>query len=105
MLITAYCRDKTNYITGLTFDTETKMYSEWMLMSEEYMHYVDADEMSEWRVDSDFQIPGDMLFRQQTQAEVFEKTSELINLGFIAATSAEMGLFHKKEKQNWLRKK
>lgn len=52
-------------------------------------------------MDSDFQIPGDMLFRQQTQAEVFEKTSELINLGFIAATSAEMGLrFHKKEKQN-----
>lgn len=54
MLITAYCRDKTNYITGLTFDTETKMYSEWMLMPEEYMHYVDADEMSEWRVDNDF---------------------------------------------------
>ena len=101
MLITAYYRDKTNYITGLTFDTETKMYSEWMLMPEEYMHYVDADEMSEWRVDSGFRIPGDMLFRQQTQAEVFEKTSELINLGFIAATSAEMGLrFHKKEKQN-----
>lgn len=101
MLITTYCRDKTNYITGLTFDTKTKMYSEWMLMPEEYMHYVDADEMSEWRVDSDFRIPGDMLFRQQTQAEVFAKTSELINLGFIAATSAEMGLrFHKKEEQN-----
>lgn len=39
-------------------------------------------------------------FRQQTQAEIFEKTSKLINLGFIAATSAEMGLrFHKKEEQ------
>lgn len=101
MLITAYCRDKTNYIIGLTFDTKTKMYSEWMLVPEEYMHYVDADEMSEWRVDSDFQIPGDMLFRQQTQAEVFEKTSKLINLSFIAATSAEMRLrFHKKEEQN-----
>lgn len=101
MLITAYCRDKTRYITGLTFNTETKMYSEWMLMPEEYMHYVDADEMPEWRVDSNFQIPGDILFRQQTQAEVFEKTSKLINLGFIAATSAEMKLrFHKKEEQN-----
>ena len=96
MLITAYCRDKTNYITGLTIDTEAKMFSEWMLMPGEYMHYVDADEMSEWRIDSDFQIPGDILFRQQTQAEVFEKTSKLINLGFIAATSAEMKLrFHK----------
>lgn len=101
MLITTYCRDKTNYITGLTFDTKTKTYSEWMLMPEEYMHYVDADEMSEWRVDNDFQIPGDILFCQQTQAEVFEKTSELINLSFIAATSAEIGLrFHKKEEQN-----
>ena len=66
MLITAYCRDKTNYITGLTIDTETKMYSEWMLMPEEYMHYVDADEMPEWRVDSDFQIPRDILFRHET---------------------------------------
>lgn len=101
MLITAYCRNKKNYITGLTFDTETKMCSEWMLMPGEYMHYVDADEMSEWRVDSDFQIPGNILFRQQTQAEVFEKTSKLINLGFIVATSAEMRLrFHKKEEQN-----
>lgn len=100
MLITAYCKDKTRYITGLTFNTETKKYSEWMLMPEEYMHYVDADEMPEWRVDSDFQIPGDILFRQETQAEVFEKTSKLINLGFIAATSAEMGLrFYKKEEQ------
>lgn len=31
-------------------------------MPGEYMHYVDADEMSEWRIDSDFQIPGDILF-------------------------------------------
>ena len=101
MLITTYCRDKTNYITGLTFDTKTKIYSEWMLMPEEYMHYVDADEMSEWRVDSDFRIPGDILFRQQTQAAVFEKTSKLINLSFIAATSTKMRLrFHKKEEQN-----
>lgn len=100
MLITACCRDKTRYITGLTIDTEAKMFSEWMLMPGEYMHYVDADEMSEWRIDSDFQIPGDILFRQQTQAEIFEKTSKLINLGFIAATSAEMGLrFYKKEEQ------
>lgn len=82
MIITSSYRGASDFLSGVTFDTEKKIFRKWGLKAAEWSHTYKKGNTYHGVPNDDFEVPGDISYYHRYKRELDTKVEELKRLGF-----------------------